>query len=85
MLKAFSLSWVEVSDLPRGALVEWQISAGLPLTVDSDGESGGGDDDKYDYKKVEVEEGGEEDVISELRYEKSKSTTARRPFTHNAP
>ena len=83
--KIFSSSWVEVSGLPRGALVEWGITAGLPLSA-ADGESGGGgdDDDKWDYKKVEVE-GGEEDVISVLRYEKSKSTTTvvKRYYDHD--
>jgi len=68
-------SWVEVSGLPRGALVEWHIVAGLPETADSDtadsetadGESGVkraggvGEDNPWDM----------DDVISELRYDKS--------------
>ena len=59
-----------MSDLPRGALVEWQIIAGLPIPVDS--ESGGcGGDDKWDYKKVE-DEALDEDVIAEIHYDKSK-------------
>ena len=69
-------SWVEVSGLPRGALVEWHIVAGLPDTADSDtadsetadGESGVkraggvGEDNPWEM----------DDVISELRYDKSK-------------
>ena len=63
--------------MPRGALVEWQVIAGLPISVDSEPDGGGGDEDgKWDYKPVEDEGGrGEEDVISELRYDKSESTT----------
>ena len=80
-MSEYRFSWVEVSGLPRGALVEWHIVAGLPDTADSDttgsetadgetadGESGvkraGGvdEDDPYDM----------DDVISELRYDKSK-------------
>ena len=64
-------SWVEVSGLPRGALVEWHIVAGLPDAADSetaDGESGVkraggvGEDNPWEM----------DDVISELRYDKSK-------------
>ena len=75
-MSEYRFSWVEVSGLPRGALVEWHIVAGLPDTADSetadsetaDGESGVkraggvGEDNPLDM----------DDVISELRYDKSK-------------
>ena len=71
LMSEYRFSWVEVSGLPRGALVEWHIVAGLPDTADSDtadGESGVkraggvGEDNPLDM----------DDVISELRYDKSK-------------
>ena len=43
-------SWAEVSELPRGASVEWHIRAGLP----DDGEPcAGGNSDKEDDKKLQ--------------------------------